>query len=344
MDNNCWLLSFFSSTLTWTSEFSVSFVSVCLCLSANDLPCLRLHRAFIYRTVSSLHLAVIHVHRVELGSRPETVVFKQNERFEQELVWRVAPAAAALALLQRSPETIPPVSRRAELFNSAMSPLELETRTERRQVLSESSLWAEPRPGSGSVSSFGSFLIFVSSFGVTIVTQTSVCELPAAPPTPQPTDDVDIYFETPADDKEHSRFQRAKEQLEIRHRNRMERVGSGFDESSEGAEIDSSQTSCSFLPSAANPGSKGVGRGRSSGEEPAEGWETDPDPGKTLILSSRSPPVFVPLSEWDMSSQRLRVAPLIIIILLFTLWGGIRAPSNSWDVWMSLKGSELKLK
>lgn len=44
------------------------------------------------------------------------------------------------------------------------------------------------------------------------------------PPTPQPIDDVDIYFETPADDKEHSRFQRAKEQLEIRHRSRMERV------------------------------------------------------------------------------------------------------------------------
>lgn len=43
-------------------------------------------------------------------------------------------------------------------------------------------------------------------------------------PTPQPTDDVDIYFETPADDKEHGRFQRAKEQLEIRHHNRMERV------------------------------------------------------------------------------------------------------------------------
>lgn len=45
-------------------------------------------------------------------------------------------------------------------------------------------------------------------------------------PTPQPIDDVDIYFETPADDKEHSRFQRAKEQLEIRHRSRMERVRS----------------------------------------------------------------------------------------------------------------------
>lgn len=51
-----------------------------------------------------------------------------------------------------------------------------------------------------------------------------VFQFVAMPPTPQPTDDVDIYFETPADDKEHSRFQRAKEQLEIRHRNRMERV------------------------------------------------------------------------------------------------------------------------
>uniref|UniRef100_A0A8C6SDK0 Amyloid beta (A4) precursor-like protein 2 n=1 Tax=Neogobius melanostomus TaxID=47308 RepID=A0A8C6SDK0_9GOBI len=48
-------------------------------------------------------------------------------------------------------------------------------------------------------------------------------EVKVLPPTPQPTDDVDIYFETPADDKEHSRFQKAKEQLEIRHRNRMER-------------------------------------------------------------------------------------------------------------------------
>lgn len=51
-----------------------------------------------------------------------------------------------------------------------------------------------------------------------------VSDFAANPPTPQPTDDVDIYFETPADDKEHSRFQKAKEQLEIRHRNRMERV------------------------------------------------------------------------------------------------------------------------
>ncbi|XP_032361845.1 amyloid beta precursor like protein 2 isoform X5 [Etheostoma spectabile] len=55
-------------------------------------------------------------------------------------------------------------------------------------------------------------------------------EVKAIPPTPQPTDDVDIYFETPADDKEHSRFQRAKEQLEIRHRNRMERVRKEWEE------------------------------------------------------------------------------------------------------------------
>uniref|UniRef100_A0A671K7B0 Amyloid-like protein 2 n=1 Tax=Sinocyclocheilus anshuiensis TaxID=1608454 RepID=A0A671K7B0_9TELE len=52
----------------------------------------------------------------------------------------------------------------------------------------------------------------------------------AMPPTPQPTDDVDVYFETPADDKEHSRFQKAKEQLEIRHRNRMERVRKEWEE------------------------------------------------------------------------------------------------------------------
>ncbi|XP_047247421.1 amyloid-like protein 2 isoform X3 [Girardinichthys multiradiatus] len=58
----------------------------------------------------------------------------------------------------------------------------------------------------------------------------AVCKHLTLPPTPQPTDDVDIYFETPADDKEHSRFQKAKEQLEIRHRNRMERVRKEWEE------------------------------------------------------------------------------------------------------------------
>lgn len=46
----------------------------------------------------------------------------------------------------------------------------------------------------------------------------------SVPPTPLPTNDVDVYFETSADDNEHARFQKAKEQLEIRHRNRMDRV------------------------------------------------------------------------------------------------------------------------
>lgn len=46
----------------------------------------------------------------------------------------------------------------------------------------------------------------------------------SSPPTPLPTNDVDVYFETSAgDDNEHARFQKAKEQLEIR-RNRMDRV------------------------------------------------------------------------------------------------------------------------
>ncbi|XP_075695228.1 amyloid beta precursor like protein 2 isoform X7 [Rhinoderma darwinii] len=44
------------------------------------------------------------------------------------------------------------------------------------------------------------------------------------PTTPAPEDDVDIYLETPADDNEHARFQKAKEQLEVRHRNRMDRA------------------------------------------------------------------------------------------------------------------------
>nr|XP_009477997.1 PREDICTED: amyloid-like protein 2 isoform X3 [Pelecanus crispus] len=53
------------------------------------------------------------------------------------------------------------------------------------------------------------------------------------PPSPLfavPTDDVDVYFETPADDNEHARFQKAKEQLEVRHHNRMDRVKKEWEE------------------------------------------------------------------------------------------------------------------
>lgn len=53
------------------------------------------------------------------------------------------------------------------------------------------------------------------------------CHFVSVPPTPLPTNDVDVYFETSADDNEHARFQKAKEQLEIRHRNRMDRVNLG---------------------------------------------------------------------------------------------------------------------
>lgn len=51
----------------------------------------------------------------------------------------------------------------------------------------------------------------------------AVCKV-TIPTTPAPVDDVDIYLETPADDNEHARFQKAKEQLEVRHRNRMDRA------------------------------------------------------------------------------------------------------------------------
>uniref|UniRef100_A0A8D0G0R7 Amyloid beta like protein 2 n=1 Tax=Sphenodon punctatus TaxID=8508 RepID=A0A8D0G0R7_SPHPU len=50
------------------------------------------------------------------------------------------------------------------------------------------------------------------------------------PPTPVPTDDVDVYFETPADNNEHPRFQKAKEQLDIRHHSRMDRVKKEWEE------------------------------------------------------------------------------------------------------------------
>uniref|UniRef100_F7FBC7 Amyloid beta like protein 2 n=1 Tax=Ornithorhynchus anatinus TaxID=9258 RepID=F7FBC7_ORNAN len=50
------------------------------------------------------------------------------------------------------------------------------------------------------------------------------------PPTPLPTNDVDVYFETSADDNEHARFQKAKEQLEVRHRSRMDRVKKEWEE------------------------------------------------------------------------------------------------------------------
>ncbi|XP_041030014.1 amyloid-like protein 2 isoform X2 [Carcharodon carcharias] len=48
--------------------------------------------------------------------------------------------------------------------------------------------------------------------------------------TPQPTDEVDVYFETPADENEHARFAKAKQQLEVRHRDRMDKVREEWEE------------------------------------------------------------------------------------------------------------------
>ncbi|XP_032905648.1 amyloid-like protein 2 isoform X1 [Amblyraja radiata] len=50
------------------------------------------------------------------------------------------------------------------------------------------------------------------------------------PSTPHPTDDVDVYFETPADANEHTRFAKAKQQLEVRHRDRMDKVREEWEE------------------------------------------------------------------------------------------------------------------
>ncbi|XP_067827219.1 amyloid-like protein 2 isoform X4 [Heptranchias perlo] len=48
--------------------------------------------------------------------------------------------------------------------------------------------------------------------------------------TPHPTDEVDVYFETPADENEHARFAKAKQQLEVRHRDRMDKVREEWEE------------------------------------------------------------------------------------------------------------------
>ncbi|XP_030077465.1 amyloid beta precursor like protein 2 isoform X2 [Microcaecilia unicolor] len=62
----------------------------------------------------------------------------------------------------------------------------------------------------------------------------AVCKkMISVPPTPVPTDDVDVYFKTPADENEHARFLKAKEQLEERHHNRMNRVKKEWEEAEE---------------------------------------------------------------------------------------------------------------
>lgn len=42
--------------------------------------------------------------------------------------------------------------------------------------------------------------------------------------TPSSPDAVDHYLETPADENEHAHFQKAKESLEAKHRERMSQV------------------------------------------------------------------------------------------------------------------------
>ncbi|KAJ8350968.1 hypothetical protein SKAU_G00260980 [Synaphobranchus kaupii] len=52
----------------------------------------------------------------------------------------------------------------------------------------------------------------------------SVCSSVLPTTAPSPPDAVDRYLETPGDDKEHAHFQKAKESLEAKHRERMSQV------------------------------------------------------------------------------------------------------------------------
>ena len=59
-----------------------------------------------------------------------------------------------------------------------------------------------------------------------------LCLVPPLPPPPPPvptaapssSDAVDRYLETPGDENEHAHFQKAKESLEAKHRDRMSKV------------------------------------------------------------------------------------------------------------------------
>lgn len=58
-----------------------------------------------------------------------------------------------------------------------------------------------------------------------IFSTSSLC-CPSVVPTTSPTspDAVDRYLDTPADENEHAHFQKAKESLESKHRERMSQV------------------------------------------------------------------------------------------------------------------------
>lgn len=271
--------------LTWTS----SFVSVFLPAARR----VRLPHVWFTETQQRFHPPP-RFYQVKHGSRPQTLsfisLFKKGALLSRHLLTGVRRWVRLLLrrLLSAGPRWQSPETSRA----SDVSSRDASWMWRRRGARTESCQLYPSVVRLLSVSSFGSLFpsLHLSSFVFCLFVS------PAVPPTPQPTDNVDIYFETPADDKEHSRFQRAKEQLEIRHRNRMERVGFPVGPMHSGkswVKLQSSRNIHLFYV-ARNPGTKGVGRGRPPGEEPAEGRETDPDPGKTLILSSGGSPVFGP--------------------------------------------------
>lgn len=51
-----------------------------------------------------------------------------------------------------------------------------------------------------------------------------LCSPPVPTVAPSPPDAVDRYLESPGDDSEHADFQKAKESLEAKHRERMSQV------------------------------------------------------------------------------------------------------------------------
>lgn len=85
---------------------------------------------------------------------------------------------------------------------------------------------------------------------------------------PSPPDAVGRYLEAPGDVNEHAHFQKAKERLEAKHRERMSQVSSA-DNALEGAVIRTNASVIIILKLFSLLGDEGVGGGREAGEEPS---------------------------------------------------------------------------
>lgn len=129
----------------------------------------------------------------------------------------------------------------------------------------------------------------------------SLFSLPVPTMAPSPPDAVDRYLESPGDDNEHTDFQKAKESLEAKHREKMSqvcvKVWLGWHSHAKHKHLacvkasDLTITNSEFARikflllslkwCSLCPGDEGVGRGWETGQEPSTCWQESCHPGRT---------------------------------------------------------------